>query len=337
MSIWGSVAGAAIGVGGSMIASNNSGGGDSDIEASSLLTPEQYQTSNQLNQILQQQMGQGVTPYPGQRVAGINPLQQQGFGMAGGFGQGVGQGINAFGGAMGQFDPQRGGQFLDQAQGLLSSSTQDFDPQVIMDALRPGQQLAMNQFQQNTVPFLSEKFGANSGSSGSFNKALSEAGANMSLGMNAQAAPFLAQGQQNQLNRQLQGAALGGELSTVPGAIAQQGVGMGQGIFDILSQMINAGASQRGIEQEGLNANQQQFQEGQAYNNPWLNMFGPALGVSSENIVQLPSPGAGAAIGGAMGTLGSNEGFQQMIANLFNRNTTSGGTTDSGLQEQFES
>ncbi len=51
--------------------------------------------------------------------------------------------------------------------------------------------------------------------------------------------------QQNQLDRQLQGAALGGELAGVPGALAQQGVGIGTGISDLLTQLINTGAAQR--------------------------------------------------------------------------------------------
>lgn len=325
------VAPAAISVGGAFLSKELSGDGKAKTSQASLLAPSQRSLQDTLSNLLSNQLGRGVTPFGGQRVADVSPLQQQGFDLAGGFGTGIGTGIDAFGQTLGQFDPQRGGQFLDQAQGLLGQATQDFDPQVILDALQPGRQLAQNQFTQQTVPFLSERFGATSGASGSLNRALSEAGANLSLGLSAQAAPFLAQGQQAQLNRQLQGAALGGELAGVPGQLAQQGIGIGQGVSDLLSQLFNLGSQQRGIQQEGLTAEQQRFNEAQPFNNPFLNLLGPALGVSSENIVQLPGQGIGSAVGPALGTLGSNKGFQQglgdLLSGLFSRDTTSGGAT----------
>ncbi len=327
------VAPAAISVGGAFLSKELSGDGKSKTSQASLLTPSQRSLQDTLGDLLTNQLGRGVTPFGGQRVADVSPLQQQGFDLAGGFGTGIGTGIDAFGQTLGQFDPSQGGQFLSRAGGLLDQATQDFDPQVILDALQPGRQLAQNQFQQQTVPFLSERFGATSGASGSLNQALSEAGANLSLGLSAQAAPFLAQGQQNAFNRQLQGSALSGELAGVPGQLAQQGIGIGQGVSDLLSQLFNIGSQQRGIQQQGLTAEQQRFNEAQPFNNPFLNLLPSALGVSSENIVQLPGPGLGSAIGPALGTLAGSEGFQQgfgnLLSGLFNRNTTSGGNVNS--------
>ncbi len=301
------------------------GGGDPDITQASLLTGGQRSLLDLLTDLLQGEVGQGVTPFQGQRVAGISPLQQQGFGLAGGLAPGIGAGLDLFGQSISQFDPAQGQGILGGALSSLQGATQQFDPQSILGALEPGRQLALNTFSQDIIPQLSEKFGATSGASGAFNKALSEAGANLSLGVSAQALPFLFQGQQSQLDRQLQGAGLQGSFAQLPGILAGQGTALGAQSTDLLSQLINIGGVQRGIEQQELTAEQQQFLEGEAFNNPFLrNFLGTALGTPAfENIVQPQGQGLGSALLPGLGSFLGGGGLQQ-FAGLFGGSAATG-------------
>lgn len=231
--------------------------------------------------------GQGLTPinFPS---AGISPLQQAAFGGFGG-GAGIGQqGFGIAGQQLAQFDPNLGGQFLGQAGGALSQGLQGFDPQRILSALEPGRQLALNTFEQDIVPFLGERFGATSGASGSFNRALAEAGGNLSLGLGAQASQFLGQGALQAPGVQFQGAGLAGNLSQLPGQLALQGLNIGGQGGNILSQLLGAGGIQRGITSEGLAAQTQTQLDPRNI----LGQFGPlGLGIQGfENIVTPPGP-----------------------------------------------
>lgn len=288
-----------------------SAGAGFDATQVPILTGPQGDLLDQLVKMLSGQLGQGITPYGGQRIAGVSPLQEMGFGLAPGFAGGIGAGMGGFADVLGQFDPMQGGQFLGQAGELLGQATQPFDPQTILDALAPGRQLAQNVFQQETVPFLAERFGATSGASGSLNRALSEAGANLSLGLGAQAAPYLFQGQQAQLGRQLQGAGMAGNLAQLPGAIAGQGMGLGANALDLIGGLTNLGGVQRGISQQGLSAEQQKFNEAQAFANPWLNFMPTALGTSAFTTVLDPrGQGIGSALLPGLGSFFGEKGFQ---------------------------
>ncbi len=247
---------------------------------------------------------QGVTPFQGTRPGEVpfSPLQQQGINLAGGFGPGISAGLTAFGG----FDPQQGQQFLGQAGGALQRGL-DFDPtQNILDALEPGRQLALNTFQQDIVPNLLERFGATSGASGPLNQALSEAGANLSLGLGAQAAPFLGQAALNQPGIQFQGAQLGAQLAGIPGQLAGQGAQLsGQG----LQQLLGIGGLQQALPIGQARAEQQRFLESQPFSNPFLTQFGPLTlgtpafeniafqGFRDPSLLEKIAPIAGAAIG----------------------------------------
>ena len=280
------------------------------IEPTSTLTGPQGDLLGAIvQQLLSQFQGgqlQGITPFQGTRPGEVpfGPLQQQGFGLAGGLGPGIGSGLQAFGG----FDPTQGQGFLGQAgQGLTAGL--GFDPtQDILAAFEPSRQLATRQFEQTTVPSLLSRFGSGSGASGALNKALAEAGADLSLGLSAQTAPFIGQAALNQPGLQFQGAQLGGQLAGVPGQIAQQGLGLGG---EGLQQLLGIG----GLQQQGARgragANQARFLESQAFNNPFLTQFlGQALGTPAfENIAfqgfrepsifEQVAPVAGAALGAA--------------------------------------
>ena len=273
------------------------------------LTPNQLALLNQIISTLGPQIGQGVTPFQGTRPGEVpfGPLQQQGFGLAGGLGPGISAGLQGFG----QFDPSQGQGFLGQAQGALQQGL-GFDPtQSIMEAFEPSRRLAMSNFQQNIVPTLLERFGATSGPSGSLNRALSEAGAGLELGLSAQTAPFIGQAALQQPGLQFQGAQLGGQLAGIPGQLAQQGAqlgGMG------LEQLFNIGGLQQQLPIGIAAANQARFAEAQPFANPYLQLLGSALDTTafdtavfqgfrqpSRSETMMPSgSSAGGAIGGAL-------------------------------------
>lgn len=256
---------------------------------------------------------QGVTPFQGIRPGEVpfSPLQEQALGLAGELAPGIGAGIDLFGQAIGGFDPAQSQELLGQATRNLEGATQPFDPQTILDALEPGRQLALRTFERDITPNILERFGATSAASGALDKALAEAGAGLSLGLGAQAFPFLAQGQESQLNRQLQGAGLAGNLAQLPGLLAGQGTALGGQATDLLSQLFNIGGAQRSFPQGLAQAEQARFGEAQPFANPFLLNLAPlALGTPAfQNIGVQQPPGALSPLLGGLGTLAGAGGL----------------------------
>lgn len=285
------------------------GGGDAEVQQASKLTGGQENLLNALTDLLVPQVGKGISPYQGQRVAGLTPTQQQAFGMAGGAFPSIGSAFDAASQGIGAFNPQQGYDFLNQAQQNLGYATQEFDPQTILDAFEPARDIAVNQFERSTVPALLERFGATSGGSGALQEQLARAGSDLSLGLSAQIAPSLVQGQQAQLNRQLQGAGLGGQLAQAPGSLAMQSLGIGAGGGDLLGQALGFGSAEQAQNQAMLTADQQRWMEGQAYNNPYLQSLAPlALGTQAfENVVTPGSQGLLGALAPALGSFAGSE------------------------------
>ena len=282
------------------------GGGGADIQQAPTLLPEQKDLLLQILSGLGGLTGQALTPTGPQQFAPISGLQQQafsGFGDLGGLGN-LGIGLGQQG--LQQFDPGASQGFLDQAGGALQQGLQGFDPERILSALEPGRQLAQRQFDEKTVPNLLERFGATSGSSGALNQALAEAGANLSLGLNAQAAPFLGQAALSAPGQQFQGAGLAGNLAQLPGQLAQQSLGLGAGGSDILGQLLNVGGQQRGIAQEPLSA---QFQAAQQPAQ-LLGGFAP-LGLGTQAFTNFQQQQGPSGVGQALGGLGSFIGKQE--------------------------
>ena len=252
---------------------------------------------------------QGLTPFQGIRPGEVpfGPLQQQGFGLAGGLAPGIGAGIDLFGQTLGGFDPTQGQGFLGQAQGALQQGL-GFDPtQSILQAFEPSRQLAMRGFEQDIVPSLLERFGATSGPSGPLNRALAEAGAGLELGLSAQTAPFIGQAALQQPGLQFAGAGLGGQLAGVPGQLALQGTQLGgQGIGG-LNQLFNIGGLQQQLPIGIAGAEQARFMEAQPFANQLLAQFlGPALGTQAVAAFQKPSgPSPLSQIGGFFGAQGA--------------------------------
>ena len=289
------------------------GGGDSpDIQQAETLTPEQQELLQQILGGLSPLTSQALTPIGPQQFAPTSQLQQQAFQGFGGLG-GLGiQGLDIAQQGLGGFDPGRSQGFLDTAGGALQQGLQGFDPDRILQALEPGRQLAQRQFQQETVPNLLERFGATSGASGALNQALAEAGANLSLGLNAQAAPFLGQAALQAPGQQLQGAGLAGNLAQLPGQLAQQSLGIGGAGSDILGQLLNVGGIQRGIAQEPFSA---QFQAAQQPAQ-LLSQFAP-LGLGTQaftNFQQQQQPGLFQSLLPALGQFAGSEAGSQLFS-----------------------
>lgn len=261
------------------------GGGNQQLPTKS---PEQLEFLKSLLGGLQGLIPQGLTPVDFQ-AAGPSALQQQAFGGLGGIGQ---QGFDIAGQQLAGFDPSQAQGFLGQAGGALSQGLQGVGTQAITDAFAPSRQLAQNQFQQETIPNLLERFGASSGGSGALQQQLAQAGGNLSLGLRAQEAPFIGQAALNAPGQQFQGAGLAGNLAQLPGRLAGQGLGISQ---NILQQLLSAGGQQRGISGEQLRAQQQTALQPQNL----LAQFGPlGLGTQSfENVVTPPGPSLFSQIG----------------------------------------
>lgn len=323
---------------GGLFGGGGGGGGGGGFDATQLetLTPSQRGLLDLITGGLENLLPGGLTPFTGQRVAGASPLQQAGFGLAGGLAPGIGAGINLFGQTLSQFDPSRAQGFLGGAEQALQRGTQPFDPQTIIDALAPARQLGQNIFRQDVVPFLSERFGATSRDSGALNKALSEAGANLGLGLAGQAAGPIAQGALQAPGLQLQGAGLGGNLAQLPGLLAQQGTRLGAQGTDLLSQLINIGGVQRGIGQEQISGQVASALDPRSI----LAQFGNlALGTRGfENIVQPQGQGLGSALLPSLGAFAGAGGFSDILGGLFGQNTLPqgvAGPTQPGLFTGF--
>lgn len=98
-----------------------------------------------------------------------------------------------------------------EQQEVFSKLLGDFDPTSLQKMFQTSvADPARQQFQQQTLPGIQEKFIAGGGSrSGAFNRAATGAGANLETGLAAQLAQLLGGAEQNQLGRQAQ-------LSTTP-------------------------------------------------------------------------------------------------------------------------
>lgn len=300
------------------------GGGETKIANVPTLTGgQQNLLSLIVNQLASQFRGgqlQGLTPFQGIRPAEVpfGPLQQQGFGLAGGLAPGIGAGLDLFSQTLGQFDPTQGQGLLGQAQGALQQGL-DFDPtQDILQAFEPSRQLARRGFEETTTPFLLERFGATSGPSGPLNRALAEAGAGLELGLSAQTAPFIGQAALQQPGLQLQGAGLGGQLAGVPGQLALQGGQLGGMSAELLDQLLNIGGLQQQLPRGVAASEQARFLEAQPFANQlFASLIGPGLGTPAfQNIgVQQPQGILTPALAG-LGAFAGSGGFGG-LGNIF--------------------
>ena len=231
------------------------------------------------------QVGQGITPYGGERVAGMSPLQESAYGMGGGLAPGVQAGLQGFG----QFDPSQGQGLLGAGAQALQGATQPFDPTSATEFWETSMKRpALETWREDVMPAIMEKGVRTAGTadSGPMQRELARSGEDLATSLSGQLANLLYSGQQSQLGRQVQGGGMLGQMAGIPGQLAGQGLGMaGQG----LGTMAGMGAEQRGIGQQFLGAEQEKFGEAQPYMNPWLQQYlSTALGISAFDTVMSP-------------------------------------------------
>ena len=230
------------------------------------MTPQQQAT---LNWAMSQMRG-GVPGYTGQTTAGAAPLQTQTFDLIsqilGGGGQ-VGAGQDALADLLKPFDP--------------TSTNQYFQQSVQAPALRT--------WEQDILPKIRESFiGQNAGSSSAANRAIASSGSDLASNLSSTLGNLLFQSEQSALGRRQ--SAIDQILPMLTG---QANLGL------------SAGGAQQGINQNQLTGAYQEFLRTQPSANPYLQLFGQAIGTPTfENIIQGPTQTQGI-LGPLLGAAGS--------------------------------
>jgi len=232
----------------------------------------------QLTDWIGPQIGQGITPYAGQTVPGVSPLQQAGFGAAGGLTPIATGGMEYFGDILGQADPGAPGRFMGTAEQTLQNVLQPFDPKMLMESLEPARQFGMDIYKQDVMPAIAEKY-FSGGEGGAGYRELARGGQRLSAGLGAELASYIYGGSEAQKGRQQAGVGQAMQLAGLPGSVLQQAGQVGGMGTDMLSQMMNIGGQQRGITGEQLGGEYAKWQQAQPWANPYLQQFlGTALG-----------------------------------------------------------
>lgn len=273
------------------------GGGGSSIKAVDPYARTNYRDMyNQFTEWLQPQMG-GVTAYPGPMVPGQSNLQQMGFDIAQGLTPIASGGQQYFGDVLAGADPSAPGRSMGMAEQGLRDVMQSFDPSTVTEGLQPGRDLAMDMFNRDIIPALKERYVAKAGTAdaGGLDRALAREGGRLSMGMGAQAYPYLFQGQQNQLNRQQTGVNQAMNLAGLPGQVLGQAGQVGGQGMDMLSNILGYGAMERGITGEQMQEPFQKWQTQQPYNNPWINVLNSLQGSAPQMDYLSQDKGPGAA------------------------------------------
>jgi len=252
------------------------------------LTPEQGELLKKLSSLLGGQVGQGVAPYPGQTVAGANANQTDVFGSAGALGPLANKALGAGSTIMDYFDPAMMSRVGGQAETALGDILKKFDPTAANEAFTAGVQApTIKAWERDVLPKIMERFaGANAGNSGAINRTISRSGADLMQNLGASRATNLFNQQNASENRRVQGLGMAPSIA----GLSQQTIGAaGQATSlgaSALGTQLGIGGTQRGIEQEGLNALLAKYEKGQAYNNPWLKFLPTALNTTAfENLV----------------------------------------------------
>jgi len=278
------------------------------------------QLYKQLNEWLGPQIGQGVEAYPGQMVAGPTALQSQAFGTAAGLDPLAQGGMNAFSQALNSYNPNTANQYLNMPMESMQNMMGAYDPTAAQSNWEANMAPAFDMWKDDVVPGIQEMYaGMNAADSGAMNKALAESGEDLALSQNALLSNSLYTGEQDWLNRQLSAAGMAGGLSQIPGQnLSTMGNVAGMST-DLLSQMLNIGSTERGIEGEQLMEPYNKWMYSQPYNNPYLqNFLGTALSQPPmSSYTQAPTEGAMSSLMPALGSfMGSKAGSTMTSAAL---------------------
>ena len=225
-----------------------------------------------------------VTPYPGQMVPGVSPLQRQGFDVARGLTPIASGGQEYFGDILSRTDAGAPGRAMVMAETGLRDVMQPFDPSMVTEGLKPGRDLAMDTFFREFMPRLKESMVGRAGTAdaGALGRLAVQGGEDLSLGMAAQSFPYLFQGQQNQLGRQQAGVNQAMNLAGLPGQVLGQAGQIGGMGTDMLGQLLNIGGIQRGITGQQMGEDVSRWQFGQPWASPWTNVISSLSGSAPQ-------------------------------------------------------
>lgn len=284
--------------------------GGSSTKQVSTLTGGQRKLLDQLTELLGGQLGQGIQPYMGQLTADLSPLQQSGISFFSNL-LPTAQGLSAW-------NPQQGQAYLNQGAGALDTMLADFDPTSARNYWNEAVKTpAMQTWQNDIVPQIMEKYaGQNAADSGAMRRAIANSAANMNTALNANLANLLFSGEQAQLGRQQQGINQALNMAMMPGQLAaQQGLMAGMGA-DLVRQMMGAGGVESAHQQQLLTDQYNKWMTEQAYNNPWLQYLGTALGTQAFQPVVTQKSGWMDALGPAFGAFAGTEAGAGMLGSL---------------------
>ena len=247
------------------------GGGSTKVQQVSNLTGLQAPVLNDMLRFVQPEIGRAGPSFPGERVPGFSPLQQSGLDLAG-----------QIPGAIGA------------AQGEGFSALQDILGQTPEDFFGPAQESAQRLFDNVISPNVLGRFAqTGSANSGGAQRALSEAGRDLSLGL-ADRLSGLGLQQQAQ------------QISALPQLInlanlTSQGAG----------QLFNLGTTQRSLAVDRAAEQEARFREGQALYNPAMTIASQLVGFpTGESLGLQRAPGLGrSVIGGLAGSEGAGSTF----------------------------
>lgn len=241
------------------------------IQSVSLFDPEQQKIYTSLANLLQGQVGAGVSPYPGTYTPGATTNQQQIYEL-----------VNQL--LRGQ------GPMQSEATGVLTDAMNLMDPTKAQDYWEKGIKAPMMQsWQQDIVPQILEQFAAyDAGGSGPARKAVAESGRYLETDMGSMLENYL-----TQLRREAEGA-------------AQTGLKYPQ---TLLQSVLGPATQQRQIESEQLQEPYEKWMMSQPWANPWLKYVLPLLNLKTKENIATQSGGqqgifgdllkAGASLGSA--------------------------------------
>lgn len=206
--------------------------------------------TNDLGSLMRKQLGKGIETYSGPLVPGMNENTQGVF--------------DAAGGLAGQSDPNRDAAI----QRLMSGAGDPAGVRAYYESqLAPAQRGYTDALRQ-----VDERYGDAWGTSGAHGKAVADATSRYGMGLNSLLGELTYQDRNAAADRQLGGI--------------QASLGASQDYMSRLNSQLGIGDYQRGLEGEQMSADYNQWQAGQAYNNPWLGFLGTTLGTAQPSAPQ---------------------------------------------------
>ena len=273
------------------------GSEDPQIQQGFTKSNEQRSLINRLAKVLDLQLGDeqnptgiGVPAYEGSLTAGPSGLEQKSWGVLDNL---LGGGIQG----SQQTNQDAISRIMDGTGEVPKYDVGQFDPKAIQDWFQGALvNPAMRTWEDQVVPTIQEKFiGQNAGSSGAANRAISGSASDLMAQLNSLFADKLMGEKQAFDTREFQAGTQDVQNQINVGQNDLQRIlnvpGMGstdtQSMINAILTGQQAGATQRGIEQQGLSEAFQKWLYSQPYANPWLSQFlNPAVSATSnENIV----------------------------------------------------